>query len=229
MYKIIHDTRVIDVVRHAEFVKFLRTGHITFTDKTSAHGILGSDRKTIYAFAQQPGRDLLIVSIEKISAEEFDRLSGLLSSGQAVGADDTALAKTKSEQLAILSGVCSNKITSGFTVQLLDGKSYSFKLTAEDQLNLMRLENQLTAGETTFIYHATNMPCRVFTRNDMLTIVNAFKRHVLYHTTYFNAVKQHIQSLTDIDKVNTFSYGMDVSKYVEDPAIRRIIKDGGVC
>lgn len=227
MYKVIYDNKVIDVIKHPDFIRFLQTGHIAFTDKTSAHGILGSDRKTIYAFAPQQNRDLQIVSIEKVSNEEFSRLSCLLNSGQSVCADETALTKAKNERLAVLSSICKTKIASGFTVRLSDGERYNFRLTAEDQLNLIGIENQLAAGETFFVYHATNEPCRVYTPEDMLTIVKAFRHHILYHTTYFNAAKQYIKSLTDIDKVNLFRYGMDVSSFI-DPALRHIVKNGGV-
>ena len=112
MYKIMHDNRVIDAVEHPEFIKFLRSGHISFTDKTSAHGILGSDRKTIYVFAPQPGRDFQIVSIEAISADELNSLSGLLSSGQLVSADESALTNAKEGRLSVLSSICKNTSSS---------------------------------------------------------------------------------------------------------------------
>ena len=45
-------------------------------------------------------------------------------------------------------------------------------LTTEDQINLMIIENQLLSGESSFIYHATNKPCRIYTKDDMLKIIN---------------------------------------------------------
>jgi hypothetical protein len=104
---------------------------------------------------------------------------------------------------------------------------YNFKLTAEDQLNLLSIENQLTLGAKTFIYHATNEPCRIFIRNDMERIIKAFRKHILYHTTYFNIAKQYINSLVDIDKVNNFTYGANVVSSATDPAIAKILKNGG--
>ena len=39
MYKIIHNNKVIDVVKVPHFFKLLATGHVAFTDRTSAQGI----------------------------------------------------------------------------------------------------------------------------------------------------------------------------------------------
>ena len=107
-------------------------------------------------------------------------------------------------------------------------KLYNFRLTTEDQLNLMSIESQLNAGAKTIVYHATNQPCRIFSRKDMLKIISTFKRHTLYHTTYFNVARQYINSLVDIEKITTFIYGNDVSEATEDKTIKQILKTGGL-
>lgn len=224
MYKIIQNNKVIDVVKYPQFIKFLASGHIAITDKTSANGIASSDYKTAYSF--QPRDGYQIVSIEKITFKEFERLQGLLNSDQEVCADESILDKTRQNKISQLSSQCKVNINAGFSVTLSDGKSYSFKLTAEDQLNLMSIEGQLNAGAETAIYHATNQPCRVFSRDDMLKVIKAFRHHVTYHTTYFNAAKQYISSLTDIEKINKFSYGADVSTIVKNSIIKKILRNG---
>jgi hypothetical protein len=88
------------------------------------------------------------------------------------------------------------------------------------------MENQLNAGATSFVYHAVDMPCQVFTASDMTLIIRAFRRHTLYHTTYFNAAKQYIKTLTNIDEVTAFTYGTDISDTVEDIMLRQILKKG---
>lgn len=225
MYKIIYDDKVIDVVEHARYVRFLRSGHIALTDKTTAQGIVGSDDETVYSFKDISGYKT--VTIAEINNTELNRLKGLLSSGQEISADESALAKAKQAKISALSGICKNKIISGFSIELSDGKVDNFKLTAEDQLNLMQIENQLINGESYFVYHATNQPCRIYEKEDMQKIIRAFRKHVLYHTTYFNAAKQYVNALTDIEKVNFFSYGTDISESIEDPVLKRIIKNGG--
>ena len=225
MYKIIQNDKVIDIVKYPRFVSFLTSGHIAITDKTSAQGIASSDNETVYSFTPRFGYQT--VTIKEITLEEFSRLQNLLNSNQEISADESALAEAKREAIKRLSSICKNKITSGFSIILSDGESYDFKLTTEDQLNLMSIEGQLNAGVETFIYHATNQPCRFFSREDMTKIISTFKRYTLYHTTYFNVAKQYINSLVDIAKVNTFTYGTDISEVVDDIVIRQILRNGG--
>lgn len=226
MYKIIQDNKVIDVVKNPHFVTFLSTGHIAITDKASAKGIVGSDGSSVYSFEQVNRSDIEMATIESISLEEFNRLTSLLNSNQEIMADTSALEVAKQSAIRQLSTMCKNKIIAGFSITLSDGNNYSFKLTTEDQLNLMIIENQITSGVESFVYHATNQPCKIFMREDMISIVEAFKRHTLYHTTYFNAAKHYVMSLQSVEAVKLFTYGTDVSDFVTDTVLRQIIKNG---
>ena len=229
MYKLIQDNKVIDVVASPRFVRFLASGNIAMTDRTSAHGIVGSDEKTIYRLTSRAPSSYAMVSIQEISTvEEFNRLYGLLNSDAEVFADESPLLEARRARISSLSSQCNSIITSGFSVKLSDGELHAFKLTTEDQLNLMLIENQIANGETSFVYHATNMPCRIYSKEDMTKIVGAFRRHVLFHTTYFNAAKQYINSLTNIEKICLFKYGQDISSAVDDVVIRQLLKAGGV-
>lgn len=227
MYKIIHNNKVVDVVRVPSFIRFLKSGHVTITDRASAQGILGSDQQTVYSFKQVSRKDAIIASIEKITSKEFSGLKCLLNSSLMANADELALDAAKRIVIENLSATCKIKITDGFSVKLSDRKHYSFKLTTEDQLNLLSLENQLNSGAKTFVYHATGQLCKCFTRNDMVKIINMFKSFTLYHTTYFNVAKQYINSLTSIEQIVNFTYGTDVSEFVNDTAIKQILKNGG--
>jgi hypothetical protein len=226
MYKIIKDNKVIDVVEFPCFVKFLAAGHVAITDKTSAQGIVGSDGETVYSFIEVDRPNTTVVKIKEITPEEFSSLSELLNSDQEVVLDESALNQVRQTTIKRLSDICNNKIISGFSIVLSDGKTYNFKLTVEDQLNLTSIENQLNSGIKTFVYHASNQPCRVFMKNDMSKIIRAFRKHVLYHTTYFNIAKQYINTLTDPEKISTFTYGTDVSKLANSQAILQILRDG---
>jgi hypothetical protein len=226
MYKIIQNNKVVDVVQVPSFIRFLATGHIAMTDKVSAQGVVGSDEKTIYSFMPVAGKDFKIVTLEEITESEFNRLKTLLNSDNATSVNNVALKAARQEKITKLSSECKTKIVAGFSVKLSDGNLYNFRLTTEDQLNLMLLENQLNSSLDTFIYHATNQPCRVFLREDMQKIIAAFRKHITYHTTYFNVTKQYINSLTSIYKINSFCYGDNVSYDIEDAAILKIIENG---
>ena len=225
MYKIIQNNSVIDVIKYPVFIKFLKTGHITITDKASAEGIVGSDN-TPYSFIVN--KKYKKVSITKINEKEFKRLQSLLNSGEKIAADSAALTKAQKDKIATLSSICKNKIIAGFTIELSDGM-HKFKLTIEDQINLMTIENQIRAGETSFVYHATDEPCTIYSLEDMQKVIAAYKAHTLYHTTYFNAAKQYVTALVDIEKINRFNYGDDILDSVADPTLKGIIMKRGVC
>ena len=227
MYKIIKDNKVIDVIQTPSFIKFLSTGHIAMTDKSSAQGIVGSDNKTVYSFYYMANKPIDVVTIEEIDTEEFNRLRGLFNSGKEVVDDEVLLETVKNNTIIKVSDTCKAKIMEGFSIILSDGEFYIFRLTIEDKVNLLIIENQLNNGAKTFIYHATNKPCKVFNRDDMIKIIQTFNSCLLYHTTYFNAAKQYIKSLTDIEEVNLFSYGTDISDSVEDIVLKQILKTGG--
>lgn len=228
MYKIIFNDYVIDVIKYPRFLRFLSHNRTIFTDMALADGILGSDQKTIYAFTPDKKPGVKVVKIEKIATEEaFIKLKESLAAGDSICADTSKVTIAKQAKIQALSEACKKFITNGFSIKLSDGNDYHFKLTTEDQLNLAIIENQLLSGEIEFIYHATNQPCRVYTKEDMLTVIKAYKRHILYHTTYFNALKQYVKKLSDLEQINTVRYGTDVLDSVEDNAIRCIIKSKG--
>ena len=95
MYKIIQNDTVVDIVRTPSFIRFLPFGHIAMTDKSSAHGIVGSDGQTLYSFAPTDNSRASLATIVSITEEEFSRLKGLLNSGQVISADESELAKAK--------------------------------------------------------------------------------------------------------------------------------------
>lgn len=228
MYKILHKGTVIDVVNNPKFIRVLSSGHIAMTDMSSAHGIVASDEKTIYRFDQNAtDSSFLPVTIAQIDTNEFNRLQSLLNSVPAVTIADKELADAKAKKLQALSEICKRKIAKGFNVTLNTTERYHFKLTAEDQVNLLNLENQLLAGAESFIYHATDMPCQVFTRDEIKKIISTYRQYVLYHTTYFNTAKQFINSLTSVKAVNAFTYGMDISNVAKSRTIRQLLKTGG--
>lgn len=228
MYSIVYEGKIIDVIQNPTFIKVLPSGHVAFTDKSSANGIKGSDDKTLYTFEATCREGIKVVTINEISENEFNRLKCLLNSNQKITADKDTLDTAINNAISSLSEACNAKITEGFSLRLSDSKKHTFSLTTEDQLNLLNLENQLNSGAQSFIYHAAGEPCQVFTREDFIKIIKAYRKHVLFHTTYFNVAKQYLKSLTDVDKVFNFYYGMSITWKAKDSTIQKILQDGGI-
>lgn len=225
MFKLVNNNKIVDVIRYPNYVRFQKFGKVAITDKSSAQGIVGSDGYTLYSLYYIPELDYEIVSLHEIDLNEFNRLKVLLDNNQIISTDE-ALEEAREIKIRSLSIACKNKITKGFSILLSDGEKHHFKLTVEDQLNLMSLENQLKSEQNSFIYHSTNNLCRMFSRADVEKIVKTFRLFTVYHTTYFNTAKHYIKSLTDIEKIKSFSYGLDVSDFVTDVTIKQILREG---
>lgn len=230
MYKIIYDNKVIDVIKYPIYLRFLPYDNVVTTGQTTAHGVACSDGDTYFALnaeglALHP--KIKLVTMQEIEETEYTDLLAKLNQGQEVLNESKELLNAKASRIAALSSLCKAKIYAGFTILLSDGTEHAFKLTAEDQLNLLRIEAQLiNPQQDTFIYHSTNQPCRAFSRDDMRKIINAANLHTLYHTTYFNVAKQYINSLSNIEDILKFTYGTNLSGFVTDKSISYILNRG---
>lgn len=227
MIKIVQDNKVIDVVKYPRYVKFLSPERIALTNKALAQGVASSDNTKVYSYAPVEAKTAGVVTAIEICQEEYEYLEALLKTTDSISADKLDLAKTKSRVIDQLSDACKKAITEGFSVTLSDGDTHDFRLTTEDQLNLLMLENRLNAGEKHFIYHETDKPCTIFSKADITKILAAFHRHVSFHTTYFNAAKHYIKAQVDVDKVRDFVYGNDIIDIVADKDTRRVLETGG--
>ena len=226
MIKLVQNNKVIDVVKYPRYVRFLSPERIALTNKALAQGVASSDNTKIYSYAPVEAKTAGVVTAIEICQEEYERLYALLKTADSVSADELDLAKAKNQTIGQLSEACKKVITEGFSVKLSDGNIHYFRLTTEDQLNLLMLENQLKDGKEHFIYHETDKPCVVFSKTDLTKILAAFYRHVSFHTTYFNVAKQYIKAQVDVDKVRSFVYGNDITDMVVDKDIRRVLDTG---
>lgn len=226
-FKLIYNGFVIDVLKSPQYIKFSKYGHVSLSDYGSAQGVVGSDHKTPYRFTGFAiGTSFKEVSMMAITELEYNQLSALLGAGRTdIPGDNLRLYECKKAKIAEMSAVCSDMITNGFSVLLSDNYYHSFRLTVEDQLNLYRIENQLLAGETSFVYHETNCPCQVYSKEDITIIVNASKNLTLYHTTYFNMLKQYINARLSLEEVEAVYYGMDILDEVPDVSIKALLAD----
>ena len=127
-----------------------------------------------------------------------------------VSADKNELKLVRSEKIAELSDACRNTIISGVSVQFSDHFYHQFELTVEDQLNLMTIESEIKTGAKYVLYHEKGKVCQMYSANDMQLLIDAYKKHKTYNTTYFNILKDYVYSLYDVNKIREVSYGMEL-------------------
>lgn len=102
---------------------------------------------------------------------------------------------------------CRKAIYAGFDVEWEDHTTSHFSMTEQDQLNLMELSTMIASGMPSLPYHADGEAAKFYTVEEAQKIINASTKHKMYHTSYFNCLKQYIQSLETIEEVAAITYG----------------------
>ena len=104
-----------------------------------------------------------------------------------------------------MSYACRKAIESGIDLQI-QGENRHFSLTTQDQLNLMTLS---ATGEGA-PYHADGQECTFYSAEEIQQLMAAMNKHKTYHTTYYNSLKNYINSLQTIEEIAAITYGIEI-------------------
>lgn len=110
-------------------------------------------------------------------------------------------------KLKEISDACSYTIISGIDIELNKEKVH-FNLSIEDQSNINNLFRVVELGGTEFPYQSDGGECRIYTAAEIAQIYIASQTLITTQTTYHNALKQYVQSLSSIDDITAVTYGM---------------------
>lgn len=229
-YKVVLDNKVIDVLEDAVWIKLNRNGRVVICSPLEAVGVVSSDGTQKWNLAGTggiEGSDFGTVSVMDITETEASELKTLLGLGGEVtntpeGSEvefpddaqetedpivDGTLEEVKKRSIERLSAVCQQVIFDGFDVVLSDGSTKHFTLKVEDQLNLLSLSAMIATGATAIPYHASGELCEYYSAEDMTLIVSQATQFKTYHTSYFNSLKNWVESMGSIAEVGEVSYG----------------------
>lgn len=120
-----------------------------------------------------------------------------------------------SAKLAEISAACNAAIVAGVDVQLGEETEH-FNLSIEDQSNIANLFRVVELGGTEFPYQADGGKCRIYTAQEIAQIYIAAQTAITSQTTYHNALKAYVQSLTNVEKISAVTYGMNLPKKFKD-------------
>lgn len=119
-----------------------------------------------------------------------------------------AIAKKKDE----ISVACNSHIVAGIDV----GENH-YSLTNEDQTNI---GTWLTFAMNGYPvpYHADGQRCRVYSADEFKPVAFTAIGHVVHHTTYCNLLTRWVETLTDVDQIESVTYGTTelTGEYLED-------------
>ena len=119
--------------------------------------------------------------------------------------DAASLEYVKEAKVTEMNNACHTTIESGFDLEL-QGIVHHFSLTIQDQLNLFSL-SALAQTQELIPYHADGETCIFYSSEEINAIVEAAENFKIYQTTYYNALKNYINSLETIEEVSAIEYG----------------------
>lgn len=237
-YKIVQDGKIIDVLAEISYVKIqIASNRLIRCGQEYSEGILSSDGSQIYYcedLIRKNSNDYSEVTITEIDEEEYEALREALElDTENNGIEDTVeeedeeeteeiaelseeelltIETVKSAKIAKMSKACNTAIVNGFDVTLSDENTYHFDYDLEEQINIMYLKDLINSGAESVPYHASGEACRFFSVEDFTLIADTGVSHRTYHTTYYNSLKQYINSLTDITEISEIEYGVEIPK-----------------
>lgn len=115
----------------------------------------------------------------------------------------------RAAKIAEISAACNTVIVSGVDLELTDGTVH-FNLSIEDQSNIANLFRVVELGGTEFPYQADGGVCRIYNAQEIAQIYIAAQTAITTQTTYHNALKAYVQSLSDVEQIAVVQYGMSL-------------------
>lgn len=229
-YKIIIENEFIGAINSNNFFKESTTKkHLTLSDENLGQfveyqGILYRD----YWMRPIPDNHRIFqhALITEISEEEYLAFIEAMNNNEQIIIDDdddeeeipvqptpvedpdVALEFIRSSKLKEMSYACRTTIEAGFDLDIHDEKQH-FSLTTQDQLNLMSL-GAMAQTQSLIPYHADGEQTTFYTNEEINEIVEAANSFKIYHTTYYNALKDYINSLETIEEISAITYGVEI-------------------
>ena len=101
---------------------------------------------------------------------------------------------------------CESYIYAGTNVSLTDGNIEHFTYTLADQSNISEMFTAVMAGATEYPYHADGEICKIYTKEQIVTIYGTLSLFKTEATTYHNSLKAQINAMTDVDAISATKF-----------------------
>lgn len=226
MFKVIYKDIIIDILKKPVYCRYFpNSGQKLRTDATSANCIISSNGKeTYYLVGRSPAlpEEYKSVKLISIDRDEYDTLQSLLTKGEL---SQLNLGDIRASKIEEMSTASERIIHSGTIVSLLNGESYRFSFSDQDQFqigflataakNAAMLESMgVPTGETgrDYPWHADGGDCVYYSRADMITIGTTMLEYIQYHNSYFHALRNYINELTNPVVIADLYYGVEVPR-----------------
>lgn len=104
-----------------------------------------------------------------------------------------------------------NDTCSSIIYQGIDYNEEHYDLTDEDQINMLAWSSIAQLGNPV-PYHSSGNPCRIYSAEEFLGLVNAATQFKTYNLSYCNLLKQQVSEMTDSEEVKNIKYGDNLNE-----------------
>ena len=112
----------------------------------------------------------------------------------------------KAEKIAEIKKDCEDYIYAGTSVTYTDGAIEHFTYTLADQSNISEMFTAIMAGATEYPYHADGEICKIYSKEQIVTIYGTLSLFKTEATTYHNSLKAQINGMTDADAISATKF-----------------------
>lgn len=240
-YKLINDNTIIGVINSNNFIRYQIINKLFIGANEDTGEFVDYNGQLYRALWMKPIQynppiKYKIIEIVQISEEEYNILTPAIENypieieevqdeiipTNINQQEDITLEFVKSSKIAEMSRTCNQVIEAGFDLQLSDGNIHHFSLTTQDQINLISLGSMAANGMEAIPYHADGEICRFYTAEEITTILAQATAFKIYHTTYYNALKNYINSLDTIEAIAAITYGIELPEEYQSEVLKSL-------
>ena len=237
-FKVIKDDMIVAAITSNDFMRYLAITDC-FVRANEQIGEYATSKGQFYRSTWMqpivklvPYTEALIIAIEE---EEYNTLVEALYHNEIIPKEDIeddppeepdyvdplqelTLEFVRESKINAMNYTCRQTIENGFDL-IIRGETHHFSLTMQDQLNLMTLK-ELAKTESLIPYHADGELSIFYTSEEINDIVSAANTFKIEQTTYYNALKNYINALDNIQDIAAITYGTPIPDEYKSDVLR---------
>lgn len=176
----------------------------------------------------------------EITEEEYNALIEAIENHEEIPVDEPEVIPTPPEieedealtieyireaKISQMSNACHNIIQAGFDVVLSDNETHHFSLELEDQIKIQALAMKALRGDSLLAWHSDGELCKFYSASDIMIIYSELEKIQTYHTTYFNSLKNYINSLNTIEEIAVIEYGAEIPIEYQSEVLKYLLNN----
>lgn len=118
-------------------------------------------------------------------------------------------------------------ITEGLDIVTEDGRTHHLSLTDADQRNITGCVAMLGLGYDKVSYHFDDEYCAYLNAEQVGELARTVFEFIARYETYFNSLKQYINSLETIEEISQITYGVEIPEEYQSEVLKDFLAQSG--